>query len=173
MGTQQGNLLAKPFFSLVHFHALHYFLGVFLLCLLSSLTNDTHILGLTHIVSSPLIIVFPSWFLWGCLFNLTSVQLGFRLAYLLNLSPYQILLPFSGIRIFAHLFSFVSLVFFFFARGFKQGCLICIYAPEIRWHPCGFWYLLSIFCPKAFLFALLFPPLPGVRSQFLFWIPPY
>jgi hypothetical protein len=51
VGTRQGNLLAKPLFALVHFRVLHYFLGVFLLCHIFSLTNDTHILGPAHLVS--------------------------------------------------------------------------------------------------------------------------
>jgi hypothetical protein len=47
VGTHQGNLLTKPPFALVHFRTnLHFSLGVF-----PSLANDTHILGLAHVIS--------------------------------------------------------------------------------------------------------------------------
>jgi len=47
----KDDLFTRLIFSLAHFHALSYFLGVFSLCVFPSLANNTHILGLTHVVS--------------------------------------------------------------------------------------------------------------------------
>jgi hypothetical protein len=46
VGIRQGDPLTRPLFALVHFHTnLHYSLGVF-----PSLVDDTHILGLAHVI---------------------------------------------------------------------------------------------------------------------------
>jgi hypothetical protein len=54
------------------------------------------------------------------------------------------------------------LPFLFFAQGFGQGCSTCKCVPKIRGHPCGFYYPLSMFHLKAFLFRFVVsPPLPS------------
>jgi hypothetical protein len=46
VGIRQGDPLTRPLFALVHLHTnLHYSLGVF-----PSLVDDTHILGLAHVI---------------------------------------------------------------------------------------------------------------------------
>jgi hypothetical protein len=51
MGPWQGDSFIRPLFTLVHFHALRYSLGVFPLCFFLSLTNNTHIFGIAQVVS--------------------------------------------------------------------------------------------------------------------------
>jgi hypothetical protein len=56
MGTCLGDSLVGPLFVLAHFHVLCYYLKVFNLCFFflhffPSLANNTHILGLTHVIT--------------------------------------------------------------------------------------------------------------------------
>jgi hypothetical protein len=63
---------------------------------------------------SPLIILFPNWFLWGCLFNLANVWLGFHLVYLLGSSSFVNSLMVS--KKFASLLVVLPLPLFFYKR---------------------------------------------------------
>jgi hypothetical protein len=64
----------------VYFCVLHYFSYI-----LPSLANDTHILGLAHVVPFAFNHFGFSWLLWGWSFNFTSVQLGPLLACFMGL----------------------------------------------------------------------------------------
>jgi len=142
------------------------FLGVFFSCLFPFLTNDTHILNLTHVISLT--------------FNQFASQLGsmglFVQPYkcsvwaLFSLLPGFITLiefccPPSGIKIFNPLW-FNLLHLFLFVKGFRWGCSTCKCVLKIEGHPSDFWYFLLMFHSKAFLFALLLPPLLVFGVQF-------
>ncbi len=108
-----------------------------------------------------------NWFMWGWLFNPTSVRLGFRLVYLLSLSPYQILLPPYGIGSLVSLLALLH-VLHFFTKGFKWRCLPCKRALDIRQCPSGFWYFLLMFCPKAFFSLHCFSPFKVFKVNLFF-----
>jgi hypothetical protein len=56
---------------------------------------------------------------------------------------------------------------FFLLRNSKRGCSTCKHVLEIKRWLCGFWYHLSIFHPKTFIFASLFPtPFCIFQNQF-------
>ncbi len=72
-------------------------------------------ISLAQAMSSPMIILLPSWHLWGCLFNPTNVRLGLHLAYLLDLSPLlNFIVPLVASRSLASLLVLFPLPFFFF-----------------------------------------------------------
>lgn len=103
-------------FTLVHFWVLQFFRGFSLLVF----SFFGIFLTLPILFFPPLIILLHNWLLWGCLFNLASVQHGFHLTYFLSSSPlsnFYCLL--DRIKILGVPFGFASLVFFFFVRGFK------------------------------------------------------
>jgi len=78
-------------------------------------------LALPMLSPSSLIILFFSWLLWGCLFNLASARLGFHLAYLLGLSRLLsfMTLPLDGIMILGVPFGSTS-----FISSFLQKVLV-------------------------------------------------
>ncbi len=92
VGTCWGGPFVGPFFCASLVLCFMLFFEVFLSCLFSSLANDTHIFSPTHVIL-PLIILFPSWLLWGCSFNFASARPRLHLAYLLSNSY----CPFNGI----------------------------------------------------------------------------
>ncbi len=72
VGTQYDDPFVGPLSAIVHFYALHFFLG-FSLCVSCFLWPMTPI-SLALSISSPsrLIILLPIWFLWGYLLNIPS-----------------------------------------------------------------------------------------------------
>ncbi len=129
---------------LVHFHVLHCSLRIFHLCFFplhsfTSMANNIHIFGPTHVITLTFDHLFPTWFLQGCLFNPASVWHGLLLVYLLNSSPLpNYVAPLMTSRSLAFPLVLLLLLFFFFASGFKQGCSACKCAFEIRGCLSGF-----------------------------------
>jgi len=82
----QIDLFVKPFFSLAHFHVLHYYSSIFPSCLFFySLVDDTHIFDLAYIVPFlSLSFYFPIGLCWIGHFNLASAQFGSLLVCLLG-----------------------------------------------------------------------------------------
>ncbi len=56
---------------------------------------------------------------------------------------------------------------YFVRNSFSRFTLFFKGFLNIRLHPSGFWYFLLMFCSKAFLFALLFPPPFKFQRQFI------
>jgi len=88
--------------------------------------------------------------------------------------PIEFYCSFGGIKILGIPFGFVSFtLFFFFAQGFRQGCSTCKCVPKIRGHPGGFYYPLSMFHLKAFLFRFVVsPPFQVFKVSLPLFIPP-
>ncbi len=113
----------------------------------------------------PLIILFPSCLLWGCLFNRhkSSTWASYGLPFkFIPLAKFCC--PLGGIKIFGVTFGSVSSTFIFLTDGFKRGCSACKHAFKITGHSSGFLYPLLMLHLKAFLFASLFPLLPNFWS---------
>jgi hypothetical protein len=99
-----------PLFALIHFQVLCYFLGVFSSCLFPSLANDTHIIGLAHVIS----LTFDHFASQLAFVGLFVFSLGF-----VCLTSW--VRPPCGIKILGVLFGFASFVFvlFCFVGGFR------------------------------------------------------
>lgn len=77
MGTHQGDSFIGPIFVLAHFGALQFHLLFFFFCV-SSFCWQTTFASSTLLPLFPLFlaILLPSWPLWVCMFNFTSVMFG-------------------------------------------------------------------------------------------------
>jgi len=112
---------------------------------------------------SPLIILFPSWLLWGCLINHHKSSTWALFSLPLRFIPLvKFCCPPNDIKIFCVILFFLPL---FSTEGFKQGCSAYKHAPKIQRCRSGFWYPLSMFHLEAFLFASLLPLLPNFWNQ--------
>jgi hypothetical protein len=122
-----------------------------------SLVNDTHILHSVSILS----FAFDHFISWLMLVGLI-VQ-----PHVLNLVPfkppswffpfYSFYWPPNDIKVLGIPFGSTS----FFASHLRQGCSPHRGAPKVGGCLGYFWYIFSMFCPKAFLFVVFFPPFLG------------
>jgi hypothetical protein len=106
----------------------------------------------------PLIILLPTCLMLNCLFNPASVRLGFRLAYLLSLSPLlSIIVSKVASRSLMSLLVLFFSFLFFFVRGFTWTHSIWRCDFKIKGCPCGFWYPLSCFVHRPSFVLHCFP----------------